>query len=165
MVERTPLGAVVSEDVMAVMRMHSKFEEKCPPGSVIMRRSNPYGGWRLEVWLGEDFLWEISYNDPLKGKPRDIKTRVARAARRAVTSQILGFKYYMTNTEVDHEVSFAKLWKDFLNDREAELYQDNRGEDHLVLEDEWMEYHREHARLQLLTPEEHARVTKKRRLS
>ena len=123
------------------------------------------GGWRLEVWLDEDFLWKISWIDALTGKPRDMKTRVARAARRAVTSQILEFKDYAANTEVDHEVSFAKLWKDFLNDREAELYQDNRGEDHLVLEEEWMEYHREHARLQLLTPEEHERVTKKRRLS
>ena len=82
-----------------------------------------------------------------------------------MTSQILLFKQYAANSQVDHEIGFAQLLKDFLNGREAELYQDDRNEDHLVLEEEWTEYHREHAKLQVLTPEEHKLVTKKRRSS
>ena len=75
--ESVPLGSVVSEEVMAVMRGHPEFEKRCPPGSVIRRRPDAFNGWQREVWLDEDFLWAISWNVALKGKSRDIKTRIA----------------------------------------------------------------------------------------
>ena len=59
--ETIPLGAVVDGRVLEVLRNHSAYDRKCPPGSVVRREVNHrYGDWILNVYVDNRFWDDIS---------------------------------------------------------------------------------------------------------
>jgi hypothetical protein len=167
--ENIPLGAAVDGCVLEVIRNHPDYESKCPPGSVVKRERNPRcGDWMLVVYQNGQFRDDISWNVALRRRGKTWTTRVAQAARLAVNHQIVEFKARCDATpgmHADHcGEGFTELFKRFLAGREVELVEDEFKMDRLALESEWQEFHLKHAELQLLTPEEHRRVTKERRV-
>jgi len=164
--DNIPLGAAVDGRVLEVLRNHPDYERKCPPGSVVRREPNPrYGDWMLNIYADGRFRDDISWVAALRGRGRTRAARVARAARLAVEQQVVDFKARCGAVgDADHcGEGFAELLKRFLAGREVELVDDDSKVERLALEAEWHEFHLKHAELQILTPEEHRRVTKERR--
>ena len=157
--------------VEALLSHHKSWK----PGYTVHKERQYTHHHNLVVTDAEHNRAIIGWNSALRRKlglrPLSKRSTQADAARWEIDDQIQEFRRGRYG-EVDHVIQFKDMWRSFLTTEglttsdvqveKPDLAQIRTQFKDRALAARWQAYHKEHAVLQLLTPEQHLEITKQR---